>query len=62
MVNKFGHRGKRIEIKVLYRGEWYKTSSLMIEEDGQINVENCHGLYGSVDSEHIEDVKIRILK
>ncbi len=49
---------KKLKIKVLYRNKWYYASSVMIDEDGTLDIENCHGLYGCVDDEHVDEIII----
>ena len=49
-----------IKIKVKYRNTWFYASDLSIDKDGNISFEYLHGLYGCVDSEHVQDYKILI--
>ena len=53
-----GYFKKKLKIKVLYRGKWYYASSVMIDEEGLLDIENCHDLFGCVDSEHVEEIKV----
>ena len=47
-----------MKIKVKYRGKWYLASSVYITRDGELSFEYLHGLYGSVDSDHVEEFVI----
>lgn len=49
---------KKLKIKVLYRGKWYYASSVMIDGEGLLDIEYCHGLDGCVDDEHIDNIII----
>lgn len=53
-----GFYNKKLKIKVLYRDKWYYASSVMIDAEGNLDIEYCHGLYGCVDSEHIDKIII----
>ena len=53
---------KKLIIQVKYRGKWYYASEVSIADDGELYIENCHGLFGCVDSEHVQDIKIMIPK
>lgn len=49
---------KKLKIKVLYRNKWYYASEVSIDIDGKLYIENCHDLFGCLDSEHVDDIKI----
>lgn len=53
---------KKLKIKVLYKGKWYYASSVMINEEGLLDVKYCHGLYGCVDEEYVDDIKTELSK
>ena len=53
-----GFYKKKLKIKVLYKGKWYYASSVMINEEGLLDIQYCHGLDGSVDEEYVDEIKI----
>lgn len=52
----------KLKIKVKYRGKWYYASSIYIDRNGNISIEYLHDLDGCVDSDHVEDYLIEVLK
>lgn len=58
MKNKKGFFEKKLKINVLYRGHWYYASSVMIDDEGILDIEYCHGVEGSLDFEHIDNIII----
>lgn len=59
---KMGYAKKKLKIKVLYRGKWYYASSIVIDKDGLLSIEYCHKLNGCVDSEHVDEIKIKVME
>lgn len=53
-----GFYKKRLKIKVLYRGKWYYASTIGIDREGFIHIENVHGLYECIDSDHVHKIEI----